>query len=267
MCKKLAIMGAVVIGLVAVLGFTKVGSYSRTAWKEIREGAQNQVPIEWEIKRLKEQVAQLIPDLRKNLSIVAEQMAYVERLEREIQTTKANLATQDAVLVKMAQDLRTQETSFIYAGKVYNREQVGRKFVLDKKAFEIATQELDTKEKMLEIKRRELEAAKAKLDSVRQQEASLKLEIAQLEADFQNVQLAKTKNRFVVDDSTLDDVKKSIEELRFRLEKERNLARLEAEHFGNDTIEGVDRPAPRPIEDIAREFLEQRNGNKVVNER
>jgi len=76
--------------------------------------------------------------------------------------------------------------------------------------------------------------------------------------------LAQTKNRFHVDDSKLAEVKRSIEDLRFRLNKEKAGAQLEAEYFGNDFIGGVDKPAPRPINEVAREFLKELDGGKVV---
>jgi chromosome segregation ATPase len=266
MCKKLAFTAAVVIGIVAVLSFTKVGSYTRTAWKQVQESTKSQVPIEFEIDRLKNEISQLIPDLRKSLSAVAEQMASVERLEKEITTTQANLDRQKTVLLKMAKDLETPETTFIYEGKAYDRSQVARKMDLDWKSYKISQSELRTKEQILDAKRRELEAAKAKLDSIRIQERELKLEIAELEADLQNVRLAETRNKFVVDDSRLGEVKRSIAELRFRLTAEQNRARLEAEYFGNE-VSGVERPAPRPASEIAREIRDQLEGSKVANEK
>jgi peptidoglycan hydrolase CwlO-like protein len=262
----MALTVAILAGVAAVLTFTRFGSYSRTIISEIKQSAKEQVPVELEIKRLKDEVSRLGPDLRKNLSVVADQMASVERLEKEIATTQTNLERQKAVLLKMATDLETPETTFIYESKAYNRDQVARKMDLDWKSYKIAQTELRNKEQFLELKRRELENAKAKLDSVRDQERSLRLEIAELEAEFSSVNLMKAKNRFVVDDSRLGDVKQSIEELRFRLEKEKKLAGLEAEYFGNEVV-GSDRPVVRPATEVAREIREQLEGAKVADKK
>src|SRR5262249_23100585 len=158
---------------------------------------------------LNTEVGQLLPDLKKNLSVVAEQMAAIERGEKEVVTIKGNMEKQEVALRKMAQDLLTTETTFVYEGRTVNRDQIARKLELDRKAYKIAQSELKNKQQFLEYKKRELEAAKAQLDSVRDQERSLKLEIAELEAEFQNVKLAQTRNRFQVDDSRLADVKRS----------------------------------------------------------
>jgi len=266
MCKKLAITAAVVIGLVTAFCYTKAGSYARTAWKQVKENTKSQVPIEFEIERLKTEISQLIPDLRKSLSTVAEQMASVDRLEKEITATQNNLDRQKTVLLKMAKDLETPETAFIYDTKAYSRDQVARKMDLDWKSYKIAQSELKTKEQILDAKRRELDAAKAKLDSIRIQERELKLEIAELEADLQNVRLAETKNKFVVDDSRLGEVKKSIAELRFRLDTEKRRAALEGEYFGNE-VTTVERVAPRPAVEIAREIRGELEGAKVANDK
>jgi len=266
MCKKLALTVAILAGVAAVLTFTKAGSYARIGIKQLQESAKEQVPVEYEIARLKDEVSKLIPDLRKNLSLVAEDMASVERIEKDIATRQTNLERQKASLAKMAGELETSETSFRYEGKMYDRAAISRKAELDLKSYKIAQTELENMQKLLDLKRRELDNHKAKLDSVRDQERSLRLEIAELEAEFSSVKLAMTKNRFNVDDSRLGDVKKSIEELRFRLEKEKKLASLEAEYFPND-VSGAERPAARPATEVAREIREQLEGAKVVNDK
>jgi peptidoglycan hydrolase CwlO-like protein len=265
--KKFVLAGALVVGLLAALSFTKLGSYTRTAWKQARETAGNQVPVEFEIERLKNEISQLMPDLKKNLSIVAEEMAAVERLEKDIQTTQTNMEKQKGTLLTMARDLETKETSFIYGPKVYSRDDVARKLTLDWKSYRICESELKTKEQVLEAKKRALAAAKEQLNSVKEQEQQLKLQIAELEAELKNVRLAQTKSRFSIDDSRLSEVKRSIEELRFRLDKERKEATLQAEFFGNQFAEGIDTPAPRPVSEIAKEIREQLEGSKVVEQK
>jgi peptidoglycan hydrolase CwlO-like protein len=266
--KKFVLVAGLVVALGAALfGFTKVGSYFGTAWKQVRQSASNQVPIEFEIERLKNEISQLMPDLKKNLSIVAEEMAAVERLEKDIQTTQGNMEKQKGTLLTMARDLETKETSFIYGPKVYSRDDVARKLTLDWKSYRICESELKTKEQVLDAKKRALAAAKEQLNSIKEQEQQLKLQIAELEAELKNVRLAQTKSRFSIDDSRLSEVKRSIEELRFRLDKERKEATLQAEFFGNQFAEGIDTPAPRPVSEIAKEIREQLEGSKVVEQK
>jgi peptidoglycan hydrolase CwlO-like protein len=264
--KKLFLAAGVVATVLAVLTFTKMGSYARTAWSKARDGAAKQVPIEFEIERIKNEITQLIPDLKKNLSVVAEEMAAVERLEKDIATTKTNLEKQAGILRKMANDLKTSETSFIYEGKMIQREQVARKLALDYRSYGIAESELKTKEQVLEAKRRALAAAKEQLNSIKEQEQQLKLQVAELEAQVKTVRLAQCKSKFSIDDSRLSEIKRSIEDLRYRLVAEQNSTALEAEFFGNEFIGGLDKPAPQPITELANEVLQRLDGAKVVAE-
>lgn len=267
MCKKFAMFTGVVVALLAVLSVTKVGSYMATGWGKFEKRAANSVPIEFEIERLKNQVGQLIPDMRKHLSTVAEGMADVERLNRDITTTKANLDEQKTRLVQMAKDLETQETQFIYAGKIYSREIVAKKLEADYKSYNRVLNEVKTKEQLLSIKQRELDAAREQLTTIKDQEQQLKVQIAELEAELKTVRLAETKSKFQIDDSRLSDVKRSIEQLRFRLDAERKKAELDAEFFGNEFVQGVDKPAARPVSEVAREIREKLEGSRVVDQK
>src|SRR3974377_2403967 len=112
MCKKLALTAAILVGIAAGLTFTRGGSYSRIVIGQIQEQAKQQVPVDMEIARLKGEVAKLIPDLRKNLILVAEDMASVERIEKDIAVRQAALDRQKTVLAKMANDLETADTTF-----------------------------------------------------------------------------------------------------------------------------------------------------------
>src|SRR5262249_28593199 len=142
-----------------------------------------------------------------------------------------SLERQKTVLLRMSKDLETSETSFIYEGKDYNRDQVARKLALDWKTYRSANNELKYKEQTLEARKRALASAKEQLNSIREQEQSLKVQVAELEAELKNVRLAQTKSRFSIDDSRLSEVKRSIEDLRFRLDKERKELQLHEEYF------------------------------------
>src|SRR5262245_26498341 len=59
MLKKLGIVAVIVVASFVALRMTKLGSYAGTAWSKIRAGANNSVPVEFEIDRLRHELAQL----------------------------------------------------------------------------------------------------------------------------------------------------------------------------------------------------------------
>src|SRR5947209_1557328 len=97
MLKKIAFATlAVAVGLF-VTGHTRLSSYGGTAWKKIQAGVKHQVPVEFEIDRLKNEVSQLVPDMRRNCTTIAEEMVAVHNLKEDIQTTRVNLTKQKEV--------------------------------------------------------------------------------------------------------------------------------------------------------------------------
>jgi peptidoglycan hydrolase CwlO-like protein len=260
MCKKAVYVALGVVAVLAVLSYTKLGSYAGTAWGKIRHSASNQVPIEFEIDRLKNEVAQLIPDMKKNRSQVAEEMVAIDNLKEEIAATRTRLDEQKVVLMKLSKDVDSGETMFIYNGVTYKRERILEKLSRDFDSFKRAEAELASKQQLLEAKERALDAAKQQLAAMRDQKHDLEVQIAQLEAEVKTVRLAQTKCKFQVDDSRLAEIKKSLSELRTRLKAEKYASEMEGE-FANDAIPVTVKV--RPAADVTREVREYLEGNKA----
>src|SRR5439155_18715363 len=106
MLKKIGFVALIVVAGFLVLRSTKLGSYAGTAWGKIRAGANNQVPVEFEIDRIRHEVAQLVPDMKKHLSVIAEEMVAIDNLREEITTTRANLESQRQSIAQMTKDLK-----------------------------------------------------------------------------------------------------------------------------------------------------------------
>ena len=83
LCKKMAVAAAILVPAVTFLGFTKVGSYSCTAWNKVKETVNSQVPIEFEIDRIKNEISRLDGDITQARRKVANDQTAYERLDRE----------------------------------------------------------------------------------------------------------------------------------------------------------------------------------------
>jgi len=264
MFKKLAIGTLIAVAAVTVLSYTKLGSYASTAWTKARVSAKKQVPIEFEIDRLKNEVAQLIPDMKRNRSLIAEEMVAVDNLKEEIATTRTKLDSQKTVLLKLSKDVEGGEQTFVINHQSYPRARVIEKLSRDLESFKRCEAELKSREQMLEAKERSLDAARQQLVTMRDQKQELEVQIAQLEADLKTVRLAQTRCKFQVDDSRLTEIKRSLADLKTRLKVEKTAAELEGE-FANDAmpVEATVKPA----NDVAREVREYLEGPKVADKK
>lgn len=267
MCRKFLVLSMGVAGLMAALTFTKLGSYAHLGWQKARTSVSHSVPIEVEIERLKQEAKGLMPDLNKNIALVANEMAAVEKMDREITVKKTNLADQKARLVQHANMVESGETQFIVNSKVYTKDQIVERMARDYESYKRADSELKFNERELAIKKKALDSAKEQLRAMKDKEQELKLAIAELEAELKAVRVAQTRSQFQIDDSRLSDIKQSLEELRTRVNAERYKVELEGQ-FAN----GPDTPAApqgqvKTSRELAKEIKETLEGSAVAEQK
>jgi phage shock protein A len=235
MIRKIAFgAGLVAIGLL-VLHVTGLSSYPATAFGKLKKSVKQQVPLEFEIERLRHQVTQLVPDMRKHLSGIAEEMATVDSLREEITLTRTNLAKQKDNILAMTRELDAGASTVSINGRDYSAVRIREKLARDFASFQHCESELKTREKLLEAKEKSLEAAREQLGTMKEQKQELELQVAQLEAELKTIRVAQSRNKFQIDDSSLAKCKTTLSEIRNRLKVEKTTAELEGE-FANDTI-------------------------------
>jgi len=264
-CKKFAVTAVVLAGLFSVLTLTKAGSYANLVWRKATSCVAQSVPIEVEIERLKQEAKQLMPDMTKHITQVANEMAAVEKMERELNVSRTNLAEQKNRLVQLANHIESGETQFIVNSKVFSRDQVAERMARDYESYKRTESELKFRDRELTIKKKTLESAREQLRAMKDKEQELKLAIAELEAELKAVRVAQTRSQFQIDDSRLSDIKQSLEELRTRVNAERHKAELEGE-FADNASPTV-KAEVKPVRDLAKEIKDTLEGARVVEQK
>jgi chromosome segregation ATPase len=226
--------------LLTVLGLgiaykTGLNSYAGTAWHKVKQCAKQEVPLEFEIERVRHEVAQLVPEMKKHLSSIAEEMVAVESLRDEIAVTRTNLERQKDNILTMRKDLETGAAALVYDGRTYSAERVRTKLSRDFDSFKTAKTTLESREALLEAREKALEAAREQLTSMKAQKQELEVRVAQLEAQLKTVRVAQTRNKFQIDDSHLSRCKEALAEIESRLKIESRTSELQGE-FANDAI-------------------------------
>ena len=126
MIKKMLIGSGVVMTLGALLFGRDIFSYVRTAGASVRNAVKREVPLEFEVRRAREMVENLVPDIRHCMHVIAEQQVDLENLNESIQSREeALLKHKDAIFV-LRSDLDTGDENFVYAGRTYTSNQVRR---------------------------------------------------------------------------------------------------------------------------------------------
>lgn len=248
MFKKLFVVALAVAGGMFILHSTHLGGYARTAWSKVKSTAKRQVPLEFQLESIRNEIAQLTPDMRRHISAVAAETVAVQNLRDEITTVAAKLDKEKDSIRDM-----TQQVSLRSDGRSTDRLQRNLAIKLD--AAKQCAESLKTKEQLLEAKERALEAEKAKLDSMRHLKDQLTVQVTQMEAELKTMRLAQTRSEFSLDDSRLSRIKQQIADLRTQIKVVQTEGDLLAA-FDNDTT-----PADKKIKTSgqlvkeAQEFL------------
>lgn len=221
MLKKMAIAALAVVAGLFILNTTYFGSYAKTALRKAKSAANNQVPLEFKIETLRNEIAHLVPDMKKNISAIAHEIVAVNTLKEEVAEIRAHLTTQKDNLRAMAEALKSGDAQVSYNGYTYRVDRLQAKLDLAFESCKQCEKELAMKEKLLEAREEKLDADRHNLTSMKSQKEALEVRLAQLEAELKTLRVAQTRSQFQLDDSRLGKIKGALADLEKQLKVER----------------------------------------------
>lgn len=241
MFKKLIITGLVVLVGFVLLTKTSAGNkitgLAGLLWNKAGTALENQVPPETEIERIRHELAQRGNEMKKHISVIAEEMVAVENLKQEISITKGKLDKQRANIMTMKHDLeacgKDGTKTISYGDRTYSAARIREKLARDWASYKQCEESLKAREKLLEAKEAALVTAREQLAEMRAQYEQVEVELAQLETDIKSLRLAQTRSKFQLDDSHLSRIKEAKARLRDRVSTMKKLTALEGE-FAHD---------------------------------
>src|SRR3989304_1463703 len=101
MFKKAIVGTAAVLVLGAILFGTGLVSYLRTSASYVSEAVQDTVPMSFQIDRAPGLIEDLVPEIRKNLHVIAKEQVEVERLEKQVAESKGALKKAEEGMVRL----------------------------------------------------------------------------------------------------------------------------------------------------------------------
>jgi len=84
MFKKLVVTAIAIGAGFFLLRSTHLGGYARTAWSKARHSVQGQIPLEFQLESIRNEVAQLVPDMKEHISRMAAETVAVDGLRDEV---------------------------------------------------------------------------------------------------------------------------------------------------------------------------------------
>ena len=218
MIKKLLISGVALAAAGAIVFGTDVFSYLTTSARKVRTEVKANVPMEFELERARQMVGDLIPDIQKNLHVIAQEEVEVDDLRQQIARSEKNLATEQQHLLALRGDLDNHAGKFHYAGRLASGQEVRNELSRRFERFQTAEATMKAKHQMLEAREKSLAAARDKLEGMLTSKRDLEVQVQNLDARLKMVQAVQATSQFQFDDSRLSRCKKLVQELRKRLD-------------------------------------------------
>lgn len=232
MLKKAIVGGTLAALLGGLLMGTGLWSYARTAGGWVEQTAKDAVPLEWEIKRARQMIADLDPEIASNAKRIAHEKIKVARLEKELNQTSERLAEARTDIERLRSDLEDGDEMFVYSGKTYTsaqvREDLGRRFDRYKTRKETS----EKLQQMLTARQGALNAAHERMDAMLSAKRQLEVEVENLQARLAAVRVAQTSSDLALDDSALSRTRQLLDDIATRIDVEEEVTQVDAEYFG-----------------------------------
>ena len=244
-------------GLLAALATTgaigvPVWSYARTGMTSLRQTASDSMPIEWELKRARQMVTDLQPEIERAARQIALEKVQVARLEKQLSAGQEKLDRSERDIARLRNDLQSGNVAYTYAGRTYTSAQVktdlGQRFKRHK--TRAATNEKLTQ--MLDARRASLAAANQRLDAMLGSRRQIEVEVENLQARLASLRVSQTASELSIDESQLSQTRSLLDDIAARIDVEEETIHVDAEYFGGINLEEPSRE--NLVDEIAAYF-------------
>lgn len=250
---KLGIVAAICFGVYQVADAVKPGCFEPAA-KRIQSKFQKHFSPEYELERIRGQIAKLTPDMHRNIDKIAEETVAVASLNRKIEVVQGELTNRKSEILAMTEAVENGTVRTNISGR-QGTPNLKDKLTRDLRSYKNCEKDLECKQKLLAAKKESLDAARSQLQQITVQKQELEVLAAQFEAELANLREAQARTKFAIDDSRLAKIKEAFETLRQRIDVERTKAEMHGTFLNNGAVT-TEKKEEQPGKDIVSEVRE-----------
>ncbi len=256
-----------ILGLLATMALSTLVfgrdacSYLKTIGSSARNAIKSEVPIEFELQRARDMVANLMPDIRQCMHVIAEEEVNVEHLTREVDRCGGELAKQKDEILALRSALGNGGQSFRFAGHSYTSNEVRRDLAQRFERFKTAETTVASKRQILEARQKSVVAAREKLQGMLSSKRDLEVQIENIDARLKTQQAMQTASNVQLDDSQLARAKQLVVELTKQLDVNQKVLDADGHFTGVIPVE-----TGAPPEDLTTQIDEYFQSSSTANE-
>ena len=216
---KLGVIGTVGFGLLGGLLFGKdVVSYVKSSARGVRTVVKESVPVEFELRRARDMLEDIIPEMHANIRLIAQEEVEVAALKGEIGKAQEALQDEQTRIKTLRIALEQPQSRYRFAGREYNRYEVKEDLATRFERYKENELVLASKVRLLGSREKSLSAAMQLLEKTRSQKRILENRIEALASQYRLVKAASVGSQIQVDNSKLARTEKLIAEIQKRLD-------------------------------------------------
>jgi hypothetical protein len=237
-------------------------SYLSTATRLVTGKIKTNVPLEFELERAKTMISDLIPDVRQNMLVIAQEEVGVDELRRQIERGDAELAKQREELIAVRAKLSSDDETIEFGGRTVAKNEVKDELTRRFGRYQVAESTLASQRQLLAAREGALDAARAKLASMLNAKRDFEVQAQNLQARLKTQQSRNIATSLNVDDSQVARCQNLLNDVRARLEVADRLFNCEGDLLA---MTSATTPSPENIgEQIDRFFASAGGGEPLV---
>lgn len=237
MIKKIILTGGALALLSSVTFGTPLFSYARCGVSYLRNSASDAMPLEWELKRARQMIADLKPEIEINAKRIAREKVEVARLQKQVSDTDQRLVKTQADIERLSEDLKSNNQYFTYGGRTYTSTQVKNDLGNRFKRFKTRSATAEKLEQMLTAREASLRAAHERMEAMLSAKSQLEVEVENLQARVGALRVAQTSSQLNLDDSQLARTRELLDEIATRIDVEEETMNVDVEYFSEINLD------------------------------
>ena len=212
----IVVAGVTVVG--GLLFGKDVSSYVRSSAKSVRTVVKDSVPIDFELRRARDLLDEIIPEMHANVRLIAQEEVEVAGLNVDIANNEKSVEEEQVRIAKLRNALSTHQARYSFAGQEYPRSYVKADLANRFERFKESEIHLASKRRLLETRENSLHAAMQLLERTRSRKRTLEDQIESLASQHRLVKSAAVGSHIQVDNSKLAQTEKLIRQIKKRLD-------------------------------------------------
>lgn len=224
------------------LGFLLIGGllfgsnlvpYMQTAANNVRQAAQEHVPVEFQIETAKGQLAKIGPEIKNMVHQIAKEQVQINRLKTDLEQQESRLEASYDEMMTLRSHVESGKKFYTATnGKAYNSSRVKEDLSHRFKLYQTAEKTKEKQAEILTLREKALNAAVAKLDQAKSQQRELEVQIENLIARNRMNEVVETASQINIDNSQLAKTREMLDNLDARISADEEVLNIAPKYYG-----------------------------------